>query len=200
YQCENQNTLLKVSTLPSLPDDKGTISLLTNHGLELETVNYSDKMHSAFIDEQEGISLERISSQPLANQVQNWHSAASNVRATPGAQNSQHKEIDASEPVFSADLQIFSPDNDGYDDVQIFKLQFPDAGYFGKIFITNDHGAIVKNLAENVLFETTSSLIWNGESENLQALPIGIYFAVLEAVHPSGKKLQKRVRFVLARL
>ncbi len=79
-----QKNLFKTN-LPSLPDDEGSIALTNDQSILIDHFNYSQKMHSSFIKDDEGVSLERISFSGLTNDPSNWKSAnASAGFATPG--------------------------------------------------------------------------------------------------------------------
>jgi hypothetical protein len=84
YSQSNQNALYKMS-LPGLPDDAGSIALVNDQGVLVDHFNYSEKMHSPFIKDNEGVSLERILFSGKTNERSNWKSAnASAGFATPG--------------------------------------------------------------------------------------------------------------------
>src|SRR5205814_1343758 len=117
YLVNDLSVIIELSSLPSLPDDKGDIVLTNLQGQVIDELQYDEKWHFALINNREGIALERINYNQPTQDKNNWTSAASTAGfGTPGYQNSQ----------FRADLQvqaqitvlpkIFSPDNDGLDD------------------------------------------------------------------------------------
>src|SRR5690606_5843480 len=74
---------------PSLPDDEGSIALLRSDSLVIDAVSYHDDLHSPFIKNDDGVSLERVSFHSSSADPQNWKSASTTVGyATPGYINS----------------------------------------------------------------------------------------------------------------
>jgi hypothetical protein len=75
-------------------------------------------MHFQLLNSFEGVSLERLSEAMPTSQQSNWHSASeASGFATPGIANSQSISIENMGGVFELSTSIFSPDNDGMDDV-----------------------------------------------------------------------------------
>ncbi len=63
------------NALPTLDDDAGNITLRFNN-ITLDSFNYSNKLHSPLLEDEEGISLERLNFDLPTNAAGNWHSAA----------------------------------------------------------------------------------------------------------------------------
>ena len=60
---------------------------------------------------------------------------------------------------------LFSPDNDGIDDITSIQYQLAEPGYMGSISIFDMAGRPVKYLARNVLLGISGSWNWDGLSE-----------------------------------
>ncbi len=85
YVVKNIDNLLELPSLPSLPDDKGSLVIANQQGKSIEELQYDSKWHFSLIDNDEGISLERIDYSAATQNKYNWTSAASTAGfATPG--------------------------------------------------------------------------------------------------------------------
>jgi hypothetical protein len=155
-------------------------------------------MHFDLLNNTDGVSLERISADLPTQNRDNWHSASASVSfATPGYRNSQ----DAAPGFtgnFSADPQIFSPDNDGYQDLLIFNYSLDQGGYTGNVRLYNDHGQEVRHLIKSELLGRDGSFVWDGLSELGAQLPVGAYIAILEAFGIQGEVIKYQTICVLA--
>lgn len=84
--------------LPAFNNDVGNVSLLLIDDTVLDSFNYNNKYHLFINDDksEEGVSLEKINLERMANQRANWHSAAKAVKyATPGYANSNQNDTTA---------------------------------------------------------------------------------------------------------
>jgi hypothetical protein len=157
-------------------------------------------MHFQLLNSFEGVSLERLSPALPTSQVSNWHSASeSSGFATPGAENSQSLSIENMSGVFELSTSIFSPDNDGIDDVIQFHFSEMKSGFVGNLTIYNERGIRVKRLVRNEYLGPEGIAIWDGLSDNDEALAIGIYIAIFEAFNEDGIQVNYKRDFILAR-
>jgi len=192
YKCGN---LYKVSSLPSMPDDAGSVVLTDTAGNVYDEINYTDKMQFALLKDLNGVSLERVDyNQPADNQA-NWHSASQlSGWATPGLENSVHKEVNIdTEENISLNCEVFSPDNDGFEDQIEITYNFDVAGYVANVTIFNAKGLKMRTLAANELLGTTGFWAWDGLDDNCRRVPTGIYVIHCEFFDLDGrvKKEQK---------
>jgi flagellar hook assembly protein FlgD len=119
----------------------------------------------------------------------NWHSAASDVGyGTPTFKNSQMKSSDLFLGEVSLDLNLFSPDNDGYEDFTTLLYHFPEQGNVMNIIIYDAEGRVVKYLQQSTLAGITGNFRWDGLDEKGRRLPSGIYIVLTEVFNISGKK------------
>ena len=187
------------TTIPSYNDDKGTCIIADYSFNRLDRFAYTSTMHYALIDDQNGVSLERIRFDRPTQDAGNWHSAATNVGyATPGYKNSQAANEITSESSFSAEPEIFSPDNDGYNDVITFNLNLNESGYMLNAKIYNDAGQLVKNLVKSKLLAPNDSFTWDGINEKNEKAATGIYVIYAEAFNPTGTTKKFKKAFVVA--
>ncbi|GAB3826764.1 hypothetical protein GCM10028895_38180 [Pontibacter rugosus] len=91
YPAALQETFLRMASLPSYPDDAGTVVVLQADGKVADRFSYSERMHFNLIDDVNGVSLERLRLEGPSI-ASNFHSAATTVFATPGYRNSQSQE------------------------------------------------------------------------------------------------------------
>jgi hypothetical protein len=186
YILKDQRTILSMQ-LPSYIDDEGVVVLLSKSLQELDRFHYNADMHFALLNDVEGISLERISPLRPSSDSTNWHSAAETSGfASPGYENSQYFELIHQSGVFNITPELFSPDNDGKNDVCNFNLKPDKPGYYASISIFNDQGILMQTIAENELLGASSTWSWDGFNTNRELAPIGIYVVYLQMVNPDG--------------
>jgi Lamin Tail Domain/CHU_C Type IX secretion signal domain len=200
YLVKNPDWLLTISSMPSFNDDKGNVLLLNEQGKLIDELAYDAKWHFALIDDEEGVSLERIDyNKPTPDKI-NWHSAASTAGyGTPTQQNSQFRADLAVQGDIVISPKTFSPDNDGFEDFLTINYTFPDPGYVANITIYDAAGRPVRYLAKNALLGIKGVFRWDGLGENNNKLPIGPYVVLVEAFNLQGRKRQFKQVAVLAR-
>lgn len=188
-QTYNCGDIYQVSSLPSMPDDKGNVVLLDTAINLFDEVSYTSKMHFALLKDLNGVSLERIDYQQPASNQNNWHSASELVGwATPGLKNSVCKTIDTeSDDFITLNTEVFSPDNDGYNDQIEIIYNLDEAGYVANVTIFNSRGVKVRQLVSNELLGTSGFWAWDGIDDKNNAAPIGIYVIHCEIFDLNGK-------------
>jgi lamin tail-like protein len=200
FQVENQIDIIEVGDLPSLPDDKGYLAVVDNQGHIIDEISYSEKWHFALINNKDGVALERINYTEPTNEQGNWTSAASQAGyGTPGYQNSQFRADLKAQGVFVIEPKVFSPDNDGYNDVAAFKYEMLEAGYMGNITIYDAAGRPVRWLVKNALLGVKGLYNWDGVDEKLQRLPVGVYIVMMEVFNLKGAVKRIKNTITLAR-
>jgi hypothetical protein len=200
YLVKNEDAVLQLSSLPSFPDDKGTVVLQSINGDIIDEVSYSKDWHFALLDNTEGVALERIDPDGPSQEKSNWHSAASTAGyGTPTYRNSQYKTADDPKAAITVSPAIFSPDNDGRDDIATINYQVEERGYVANVFIFDASGRLVRQLVKNDLLGLKGSWIWDGLGEKNNKLPIGTYIVFTEIFNLEGKKKSFKNTIVLAR-
>ncbi|MBO4382332.1 MAG: gliding motility-associated C-terminal domain-containing protein, partial [Bacteroidales bacterium] len=125
----------------------------------------------------------------------NWHSAASTAGfGTPGYENSQ-KGIDLPRDDITVTPQVFSPDNDGFDDYTEFAFNFTQLENRLSIQIFDRQGLPVRMLVNNEYCGAEAVVRWDGTDNNGQLLPSGSYVVLVSWWNADGKT--KRVRRVV---
>ena len=185
--------------LPPFNDNYGHVILLNKNDSVLDQLYYSEEMHFSLIEDVEGISLERISADSPGLAQSNWHSASSAVGyASPGYRNSQSGSELNSNSAFSARPSIFSPDNDGYNDVLQITYSFKQEGYVGSVSIMDKEGQIVRKLASNILLGREGHFYWDGINEQRKKASVGYYIVFMELFNASGEVSRYKTTVVLA--
>jgi hypothetical protein len=200
YMVQNPQNVLVVSSLPSFPDDKGIVVITNSQGSVVDEVSYSEKWHFGLIGDDEGVSLERIDPNDSSQKQSNWHSAASTAGSgTPTYKNSQYKLANSVNATIEVSPKVFSPDNDGHDDIATISYQVTEPGYVANISIFDANGRLVRYFVKNALLGLKGSWNWDGLNENGQKLPVGTYIIFTEIFNLQGKKQQFKNTIVLAR-
>lgn len=194
-----EEALTELTSLPSFPDDKGSVILLNEQGQVVDDLNYSEKWHFALIDNPEGISLERISSGAPTQDAGNWHSAAGPLFGTPGGKNSQASPDGTAAGEWQLTPRIISPDNDGLDDYALIEYRFPQPGYVANIIVFDAAGRRVRQLQRNALCGREGSFRWDGLGDLNRQLPAGIYIIWAEVFNLDGRVQRFKNAVALAR-
>jgi hypothetical protein len=200
YLVQKPETILTPNTLPSFSDDDGFVLVLNQQGAVVDEVNYSDDWHFKLIDNAEGVSLERIDANGLSQDAANWHSAASTAGyGTPGYKNSQFKNLQAIAATIEVTPKVFSPDNDGFNDIATIQYKIDQKGYVANVTIFDAAGRPIRNLVRNGTLSTSGSWNWDGLDDKGLKLPIGTYIIFTEIFNLQGKKDRFKNTVVLAR-
>jgi hypothetical protein len=200
YLVQNPAAVLTVSSMPSFTDNEGTVVLLNLQGTVIDEVHYLDDWHFGLLSDEEGISLERIDPDGISQDKNNWHSAASTAGyGTPGYKNSQYKRVDSVNAAITISPAVFSPDNDGFNDIATLQYKVDGTGFVANITIFDAAGRLVRHLVKNQTLALSGSWAWDGLGEKGQRLPIGHYIIYTEFFNLRGKKERFKNTIVLAR-
>jgi hypothetical protein len=193
FTCNPENFCV-MKTLPSFPDDSGMAVLLNDSIEVLDEFSYSSKMHSQFLADEIGVSLERISLNKATQDRTNWASAAASVGfATPGLPNSQALSETEIQDEILPEPKAFSPNGDGYNDELSIKYKFSKSGYIGNVRIFDMSGRMIRFLVKNQSIAQEGSWFWDGKTDSGQKLSIGVYIILVEVFDQEGhvKKFRK---------
>lgn len=203
YPHSSMDTFIRLSSLPSFPNTEGHVILLTNwlgnatpsSYIIIDSLHYLEKLHSPYLRNVKGVSLERISFDLPANAPQNFRSAAwESGGATPGLPNSQSI---ASETSLKLASRILSPDHDGMDDELIINYAFNVPQPMASIQLFNSKGQFLQHLLRNSSIATQGSWKWNGHDQTGNVYPPGLYTLVIEVYNEYGFRKSFRKSFVL---
>ena len=189
YFVKRPSLLIGMASLPSYPDDAGTVVVVDESGRELDEFSYKDTYHFPLLSIREGVSLERIDPKSPSNDPSNWHSASTDAGyGTPTGRNSQFASGDTVLGNIHVTPNVFSPDQDGFNDILIVEYRFPSQGYSCSVILFDQGGRPVRYLARNALCGNTGQFKWNGLDERDKRLAAGVYYVVAEAFNLEGKR------------
>lgn len=199
YLVQNPRQVLEISSPPSFADDAGDVIALNFQGEIVDEVKYKEDWHFKLIDNDEGVSLERIDPDGPSQDATNWHSAASTAGyGTPTYKNSQYKLLSSIHATIETTPKIFSPDNDGRDDIASIQYAVTEPGYIANVTIFDVAGKPVRNLVRNGMLGLTGHWNWDGLNDKGLKLPVGTYIIFTEIFNLQGKKKQFKNAVVLA--
>jgi hypothetical protein len=188
--------IIETLSLPSMNDDEGSIAIVNDSGKMIDAFNYSHKMHSPFIQDDEGISLERIQFDANTNDWANWKSAsATSGFATPGYINSNSLPgTTMPDESVKVEPEIFIPSYGSPNFAEI-KYNFDKGGYVANVKIYDLEGREVKQLASNESLSTQGFYRWDGDLNNGTKASVGYYVVRFEVFDEDGgvKTFHKRV-------
>lgn len=201
YLVKNPRAVLEISSLPTYADDEGDVILLNFQGSVVDEVLYKDDWQFALIDNTEGVALERVDPNDDSQDAGNWHSAASTAGyGTPGYQNSQYKLLQSILATIEIIPKVFSPDNDGRDDIATIQYKTTEPGYVANVSIFDANGRPVRHLIRNGIMGLTGYWNWDGLDDQGLGLPVGTFIIFTEIFNLQGKKERFKNIVVLARM
>lgn len=192
--------VIDIPSMPALDADSSTIILINNQNKISDRFSYIEAdMQFDLLQSFTGVSLERLDFNRATSDAGNWHSAAEAVGfATPGYLNSQYNPNNAGDDELSLSTEIFSPDNDGYQDVINFNYVFTETGYVGNATLYDVRGREVKKLLRNELLANDGVFSWDGINDKNEKAAVGIYIIYFEYFNLSGTVKKIKKSFVVA--
>ena len=183
----NNNEAFIQTDLPSFPNDSATVYILSPDSNIIDGFSYNDDMHFELINDPEGVSLEKIDPYGASSNDMLWHSASENSGwGTPGKMNSQNYNTEMRSSVFEVQTKVFSPDNDGVEDIALFNYNLSSPGFVGSVHIYDNLGRLIKRVLNNELLGNSGILSWDGTNELGQKAAVGIYMVYFEYFNSSG--------------
>jgi len=200
YLEKNPDRVFVVASMPSYPDDEGDVVLLNGQGEITDEVKYNSDWHFKLIANSEGVALERVDPNGLSQDPSNWHSAASTAGyGTPTYMNSQWKQLQMTDATVEITPRIFSPDNDGRDDIATIQYKTGAPGYVATIIIYDVAGRPVRILINNRTMSSSGYWNWDGLNDKGAKLPTGNYIIYTEMFNLEGRRKRFKNAIVLAR-
>ena len=106
--------------------------------------------------------------------------------------------METGEDPVSLSPQVFSPDNDGREDVARVLFYMEKPGFLVNVTVFDSRGEVTRYLARNRILASEDEVIWDGTDENRQKAAIGIYVVRVELFHPEGGTIRVKKALVLA--
>lgn len=187
--------------LPSLPNDAGNVTLYDRLGTELDRFDYREELHSELLDDEDGVSLERINPKAPTQLDGNWFSAAERVGfATPTRENSQRRDGMPSpegDNFFSLEEETVSPDGDGFQDALLINYLTPGPGWNARIQIFDANGRLVKILRRSELLAGEGAILWDATTDSGERARTGVYVILIERFNPDGSTAEEKLAAVV---
>lgn len=180
---------VEMASLPTYSNDSGTVFLVLPDldSSVCDYFSYDEELQFGLINNPDGISLERIDFDRGTNESTNWHSAAESVGwATPGLENSQYYPGQLTNDAVSVEPEIFSPDNDGVDDILNINYTMSNPGFVGNVTIFDANGRIIRSLVQNELLAAAGTVSWDGLNNKREKARIGMYIVYFEVFDLEG--------------
>lgn len=197
YRRAIPDAIVTMNGFPVLGDDSGTIIIARKDDFGIiDRMHYIPGMHYPLLATTEGVSLERTSPDMDSDDPGNWHSAAETAGfATPGCQNSHWKAWEETNLEIMLQPEIFSPDNDGYDDLLTISIRENEPDFAVNIVVYDSRGRFVRQIANNVLIGSEGLFIWDGMSASGGKVSLGFYVLLIELIRPDGtaRKIKRTV-------
>lgn len=189
--------MLQLNGMPQLPNAGDSLALISNDGMIMDLFGYHNRLHSPFIRNSKGVSLERVSLQASTNEASNWMSAASSVNyGTPGRPNSQRYQADnLGNKAFVVEPEVILPAGDGRADFVSIRYKAARPGLQLSLRIYDSQGRLVRTLARNQLLGHEGFFTWDGTNDNSSRVRTGYYIIDLQVHGNDGdiKRHQKTI-------
>jgi hypothetical protein len=198
----NLDKMVKFS-LPTFDDKEGTVIIYTvnnNQAVFVDSLYFSEDYQNPFIDDLNGVALERIDFNAPSNDKNNWHSAAQAVKfGTPTYRNSSAYSNEITDDgVIQLPSNTLSPDGDGFEDFLLINYNIDAIGYVGNFAIYDAQGRFVKQLVNNELLMQEGTIQWDGSNEAGEKCLVGPYIIFAEIFNPDAKVKRYKKTCILA--
>jgi hypothetical protein len=188
YASSVPENLFGISSLPSMPDDKGMLILFNSELDVIDKVSYSEKMHYPLLSGFEGIALEKTGRCNLSGESASWHSATEiSGWGTPGGPNSVFVELFSQTDKVNLSSTKITPDNDGYEDLLSISLSLTGNGNAVSVTVFDEVGSFVRKIASNMLTGAETTFIWDGTADDGSPVNSGIYIILINLFDEKGK-------------
>ncbi len=188
YNLSDRDLLIASSLAGSMNRTGGCITLFDRSGLPIDHMCYSDSLHMDWCDETSGISLERIGFGCSGSDPSCWHSASfSSGFGTPCRTNSQFLEDQPHENKLTLEPPVFSPDNDGFEDVLTLSVR-GSPGALITIGVYSPGGKLVRTLVNNGILGAGDYFYWDGRDHSGRRVFPGLYAIRTVIIDRTGKR------------
>lgn len=184
--------------IPSYADNEGIVGLVFNDSVVLDKLHYFARWSFELLDTDNGVSLERISTEGETQSNDNWASAAKSFGyGTPTAVNSQTFPEIVQEDLISVTPEVFTPNQDGNDDFALINYTIDEPGFVANVAIYDLVGRKIKDISLNETIGAEGFWKWDGTNYNNEKAKIGIYIVLVDLFDLDGKKKHFEEKVVL---
>ncbi len=193
------NALVQVASMPTYTDATDSVMIATSSNQVLDRLNYSESWQLPLLNSTTGVSLERLNPARPTQDQSNWHSAAESAGfATPGYKNSEYDDSQGNGDEISIDPKIFSPDNDGHNDVVDVIYHFENPGNVANVSVYDAKGRLIRKLVNNELIGNDGSFVWDGITDSKDKARVGMYIFYIQVYDIKGDTKNYKKTCVLA--
>ena len=191
YLCRTTENLWQADSLPNYANGSGIVHVTDPQYENIDKFIYDESMHYALLNDLDGVALERVHPNLNTQDANNWTSAAESCGfGTPGRCNSQYAEVPPDQSILEIHPEIFSPDQDGFDDFVEFHCQFEETENRVSIAIFDRRGYCIKQISNNQLCGMTEHFRWDGLTEKGTLAAPDLYIIKMQYWNSSGKSKQ----------
>lgn len=196
----DQSMVIEAADLPALPDEGACLEIV-NRSLEpVDTYCYKPEDSFPMLSDLHGVSLERLLLNRNTGDQSYWHSASSiSDFATPGRENSQSITNNVSQNTLEIVPEIFSPDNNGIDDILEIHYVINKEGFVGTVAVFDPSGRFVCFPGQNEILGTKGMFLWDGRDQYGRICNSGIYVIFAEFWNLKGERERFKKAVVLIR-
>lgn len=174
---------------PRLNNDGGCALLLNADSVVIDELQYSSSWHHRWLNNQNGVSLERISTSRPTQEASNWQSAAAHVNfASPGCENSASMLPLDEAPEVSFSSELVSPNDDGFQDELSILFNLSPASWLLQMRVFDASGRLASIPFNNYALAAQASLSWNACLSPGAPLPTGMYALHLLVWNDEGER------------
>ncbi len=186
YTCKDEYAFININSMPDFNSDNGRAIIFDDSGDLIDSMTFNEEMHFPLIADPKGVSLERIDEKQTINNF-NWHSTAATAGfATPGYRNSQSLVLMLVGGEVNVGEEVFSPDNDGYNDFLSIHYSYPQSGTVLSLNVYDFNGKHVRKLLEGATTSSEGFVTWDGLNDEFTISPSGIYIVLANSFDLSG--------------
>lgn len=189
---------LDMSSFPSYSNSGGQAILVGADKQIIDKMTFSEKMQYPLLKNTKGVALERVSPDLPSNDASNWHSGSFESKyGTPGYENSVYHKMTETADNVNVEPAVFSPDNDGYNDVCVISVNNSEAATVN-VRILNSQGAEMRHLVKSELAGSGCSAVWDGLDNSGNRVQTGIYIIYAEWFLSDGSVRRAKKTVVVA--
>lgn len=178
-----------IDDVPSYNDDEGTVVVLSPAMDTVQLFSYSDEMHYDLLEDENGVSLERVILGGNENDPNLWRSASSSAGfATPGKSNSQSLQEPPPSGKLTIEPKVFLPGNSGSGrDFTTINYELDSGGWFANVTILDQSGRLVSTLANGASLSTSGFFRWDGINDSGSLARMGYHIILFELYDGNGR-------------
>ena len=94
--------------------------------------------------------------------------------------------------------EVFSPDNDGVDDVLNINYRFDTPSLMGEVIVFDSSGRIVRRLVNRQLLAAEGTITWDGADDRGRKAITGVYIIYFHVYNSNGIQKVYKIPAVLA--